>query len=107
MRLRPRAEHDLVDRTRYYRAEAGDDIAHRFFDAAMAALDAIGQMPGAGSPVVGELADVPGLRYRRVAGFTCGWFYLVGEAEVDVVRLLAEAQDLGALFTGHPDDDAG
>jgi len=32
--LRPQAESDLVDRTRYYRPEGGDDVGRRFFDAA-------------------------------------------------------------------------
>jgi toxin ParE1/3/4 len=55
-------------------------------------------MPGAGSPRIGELCDIPGLRTRRVAGFPCSWFYFVG-THVDVVRLLSDAQDLPALLT--------
>lgn len=97
-RLRPLAETDLVERTRYYRREGGDDLGRRFFDAAVAALDAIGRMPGAGSPRVGELCDIPGLRFRRVTGFPCGWFYFIAADHVDVVRLLAEAQDLPTLL---------
>ena len=49
-RLRPLAEADLIERTRYYRREGGDQLGERFFGAAIAALDAIGRMPGAGSP---------------------------------------------------------
>lgn len=97
-RLRPLAEADLVERTRYYRREGGDQLGERFFGAAIAALDAIGRMPGAGSPRVGELCGVPGLRFRSVAGFPCGWFYFIAADHVDVVRLLAEAQDLPALL---------
>jgi toxin ParE1/3/4 len=96
--LRPRAELDLVERTRYYRREGGDELGRRFFDAAVAALDAIGRMPGAGTPRVSEVVDVPGLRYRRVAGFPCGWFYFVADDGVDVVRLLADAQNLPAIL---------
>lgn len=92
--LRPRAETDLVARTHYYRSEGGDVVGERFFDAAVAALDAIGRMPGAGSPRVGELCGIPGLRVRRVAGFPCGWFYFVAQDHIDVVRLLADTQDL-------------
>ena len=89
--LRPQAEVDFVERTRYYRREGGDELGQRFFDAAVAALEAIGRMPGAGTPRVGELCDIPGLRYRRVAEFPCGWFYFIAADGVDVVRLLADA----------------
>ncbi|MAT05208.1 MAG: plasmid stabilization system protein [Acidimicrobiaceae bacterium] len=98
MRLRPLAEADLVDRTRYYRREGSDDLGQRFLDAAVATLDAIGRMPGAGSPRLGELCEIPGLRFRRIDGFPCGWFYFVAPDHVDVVKLLAEAQDLPAML---------
>lgn len=70
----------------------------RFFDAAVAALDAIRGMPGAGSPRVGELCGIPGLRIRNVVSFPCGWFYFVADDHVDVVRLLADAQDLPTIL---------
>lgn len=96
--VRPLAEADLVERTRYHRHNAGDDIGLRFFDAAIAALESIGHMPRAGSPRAGELCDVPGLRTQRVTGFPCGWYYFVTNEHVDVVRLLADAQDLPSIF---------
>lgn len=96
--LRPLAQADLVDWTRYYRHEGGDELGERFFRATIATLDTIGRMPSAGSPRIGELCDVPGLRFRGIPGFLCGWFYFVTTDHVDVVRLLAEAQDLPALL---------
>ena len=96
--LRPLAEADLIERTRYYRREGGDDLGERFFDAAAAALGAIGRMPGAGSPRIGELCGIPGLRVRRIVGFPCGWFYFIAADHVDVVRLLADAQDLPSIL---------
>jgi len=96
--LRPLAEADLIERTHYYRREGGDSLGERFFDAALVALDAIGRMPGAGSPRVGELCGIPGLRVRRVLNFPCGWFYFVADDHVDVVRLLADAQDLPTVL---------
>ena len=96
--LRPLAEADLIERTAYYRQEGGNDVGERFFDAAVAALDAIGRMPGAGSPRIGELCDIPGLRVRRVVGFPCGWFHFTAADHVDVVRLLADAQDLPSIL---------
>lgn len=92
--LRPLAEADLIEQTRYYHRQGGDRLGKRFFDAAVAALDALSRMPGAGSPRLGELCDIPGLRVRRVVGFPCGWFYFVAADHVDVVRLLGEARDL-------------
>jgi toxin ParE1/3/4 len=96
--LRPRAGADLIERTHHYRREGGDRLGARFFDAAIATLGAIGRMPGAGSPSVGELCGIPGLRVRRVTGFPCGWFYFVAQNHVDVVRLLADAQDLPTIL---------
>jgi hypothetical protein len=39
--LRPAAEADLVERARYYLDHAGEEVAGRFFDAAVAALRAL------------------------------------------------------------------
>ncbi len=97
-RLRPLAGADLVERTRYYSAEGGTDLAMRFFDGAVASLRAIEKMPSAGSPRVCVLCDIPGLRVRRVTGFPVGWFYLVRSDHADVVRLLADAQDLPVIL---------
>ena len=96
--LRPQAEVDLIARTQYYRREGGDGLGERFFDAAVAALGAITRMPGAGSLRVGELSGIQGLRVRRVVGFPCSWFYFVTNDHVDVVRLLADAQDLPTIL---------
>ena len=96
-RLRPLAETDLVERTRYFRLEAGTDVAERFFETAISVLEAIERMPGTGSPRAGDLYDIAGLRVRRIDGFSCGWFYFVRGDHLDVVRLLADAQDLTAI----------
>jgi toxin ParE1/3/4 len=96
--LRPQAEVDLVERSRYCRAEGDSDLGERFFDAAITALDAIGRMPGAGSPRVGEVCGIDGLRVRGIPNFPCGWFYFASGDRVDVVRLLADAQDIAAVL---------
>lgn len=97
--LRPQAENDLVERTRYYRTHADDSTSERFFDAALAALRAAERAPNAGTPRVGELAEVPGLRAWRVKGFPARWYYFVVDDRLDVVRLLSDRQDLVALLT--------
>ena len=70
----------------------------RFFDAAVASLRTIEKIPNAGSPRVGELCDIPGLRVRRIEGSPVGWFYFVRPDHVDVVRLLSDAQDLPVIL---------
>ena len=97
-RLRPLAEADLVGGARYYSTEGGTDLGVRFFDAAVASLRAIEKMPTAGSPRVGELCDIRGLRVRRIEGFPVGWFYFARPDPADVVRLLSDAQDLPVLL---------
>ena len=94
IRLRPLAEADLVERSEYYRSEGGDILGERFFDAAIGALRDIERTPGAGSPRIGEMCGIDGLRSRRLERFPCGWFYFERSDHVDVVRLLAYAQDL-------------
>lgn len=98
VQLRPLAEADLTARARYYRREGGGQLGEQCFDAAVEALGTIGRMPGAGSPRIGELCGVPGLRVRCVIGFPCCWFYFVSGDRVDAVRLLADAQDLPTIL---------
>lgn len=92
--LRPQAESDLVERTHYYRSETDRELAERFFDSALASLDVVGDRPEGGSLRIGELCGIADLRVRQVNGFPCGWFYFIRPEFVDVVRLLAYAQDL-------------
>ncbi len=98
-RLRPLAQSDLIERTHYYRSNAGDETGERFFEAAISTLQTIEGMPGVGSLLLGELSDIPGLRSYRIAGFTCGWFSFERDGYVDVIRLLSYAQDLPALLS--------
>jgi toxin ParE1/3/4 len=104
--LRPLAEDDLVERTRYYRRAGGSELAERFFDAAIAALRLVEESPGVGSPRVGELIGLPGLRRIGVEGFPFGWLYLERPELLDVLRLVADRQDLAAaLGEPEPTDD--
>jgi toxin ParE1/3/4 len=103
-RLRPRAETDLVQRTRHHRSEGGEALGLRFFEAAVSTLRTIERRPGLGSLRLGELCNVPGLRSHRVDGFPCGWFYFERSDHVDVVRLLSDAQDLPRLLA-HAGED--
>jgi plasmid stabilization system protein ParE len=96
--LRPRAEADLVERTGHYLSVGGPDLGNRFFDAALAALHSVEGMPSIGSPQVGEMCDIPGLRAVPVEGFPLHWYYFIADDHLDVVRLLADARDLAATL---------
>ncbi len=100
VRLRPLAEADLVERTKYYRSVGGDELGSRFFNTAIEGLSVIEHVPGGGALRIGELCNVPGLRSTRLSGFPCGWFYFERVGYVDVVRLLAHAQDLATILDG-------
>jgi hypothetical protein len=41
---------------------------------------------------------------RRVEGFPCGWYYFVRSDHLDVVRLLADAQDFTAILEALDDE---
>lgn len=96
--LRPLAEADLVERTRHYRDAGGSALGARFFDAAIAALRSIEEAPGIGSPRIGELIGVPEVRRIGVHGFPCGWLYVERPCVLDVVRLLADRQEVAVLL---------
>jgi toxin ParE1/3/4 len=98
-RLRLSAQADLVRDVRYYEQQGGVELADRFFSAARAALRAIQQMPGMGSPRVGQLCDVPGLRTWPVKGFPVMWCYFDNDDHLDIVRLLGDRQDLLMILT--------
>jgi toxin ParE1/3/4 len=97
--LRPQAEADLIEATRYYAKEGSVELAERMFDAAIAALEPIQQMPAMGSPRLGHLCEIPGLRSWRVTGFPMQWLYFEAEDHLDVVRLLGDRQDIVAILT--------
>lgn len=97
--LRPQAQADLVDATRHYAAQGSVELAERMFDAAIAALETIERMPAMGSPRLGQLCDIPGLRSWRVTGFPMQWLYFEADAHLDVVRLLGDRQDIVAILS--------
>ncbi len=102
VRLHPLAETDLIERSHFYSNEGGGHLGERFFDTAMSTLDIVAERPEEGSLRIGELSGIADLRVRQVKGFPCGWFYFSRTDHVDVVRLLAYAQnlpaELGELF---------
>ena len=98
-RLRPLAEEDLVAAARHYAQEGGIDLGERMFDAALAALKPIERMPSMGSPRLGQLCEIPGLRSWRVTDFAMQWLYFEAADHLDVVRLLGDRQDIVVILS--------
>ena len=96
--LRPQARRDQEAEVRYYRRHAGSKVAVRLVTATNAALDQIELEPGIGSPVLGKILDIPGLRTWRVRKFPLLWCYFERDDHLDVVRLLGERQDIAAIL---------
>jgi toxin ParE1/3/4 len=96
--LRPQALRDQQDEVRYYRKEGGTRVAVKLANATHATLDQIELDPGIGSPTLGKLLGIPGLRTWRVARFPLLWCYFERGDHLDVVRLLGERQDIAAIL---------
>jgi len=99
-KLRRSAEQDLIEAARYYAQEGGLALGERMFDAALAALKPIHRTQAMGSPRLGRLCEVPGLRSWRVGDFPYQWFYFERSDHLDVVRLLGDRQDILEILGG-------
>ena len=96
--LRPQALRDQQGEVRYYRKEGGIRVAVKLANATNTALDQIELDPGIGSPTLGKLLGIPGLRTWRVSKFPLLWCYFERGDHLDVVRLLGERQDITAIL---------
>ncbi len=96
--LRPQALRDQQGEVRHYRKEGGTRLAEKVARASNEALDQVELEPGMGSPMLGKLLGIPGLRTWRVRTFPLVWCYFERDAHLDVVRLLGERQDVVAIL---------
>ena len=71
-------------------------MAAKVANATNKALDQVELEPGMGSPRLGELLGIPGLRAWRVGTFPLLWCCFERGDHLGVVRLLGERQDLAA-----------
>ena len=92
--LRPQALRDQQGEVRYYRKEGGTRLAVTVAKATNEALDQVELEPGIGSPRLGKLLGIPGLRSWRLGKFPLLWCYFERGDHLDVVRLLGERQDI-------------
>jgi toxin ParE1/3/4 len=96
--LRPQALRDQQGEVRYYRNEGGTRLAVKVAKATNQALDQVEIEPGMGSPRLGKLLGILGLRTWRVEKFPLLWCYFERGDHLDVVRLLGERQDILAIL---------
>lgn len=62
------------------------------------ALTTLQQQPGMGSPRVGELLEIDGLRNWQLTGFPLAWFYFERNDYLDFTRLLGVRQDILSIL---------
>jgi toxin ParE1/3/4 len=96
--LRPRALRGQQCEVRYHRKNGGTRAALKLANATHAALDQIESDPGIGSPVLGELLAIPGLRTWRAAKSPLLWGCFERTEHLDVVRLPGERQDFATIL---------
>ena len=97
-RLRPRARDDRRAEVLYYRQEAGAKVAAKLVEAMDKAPAELELNPAIGSPSLGKVIDVEGLRTGRIAGFPLSFWYFERAEHVDVARLIGQRQDQGGLL---------
>ena len=103
--LRPQALLDQQGEVRYYRKEGGTRLALKVAKATNEALDQVELEPGMGSPRLGKVLGIPGLRTWRVGKYPLLWCYFERGDHLDVVRLLGERQDIIAILGGELDSN--
>lgn len=96
--LRPQAWRDQHGEVRYYRKEDGTRLAAKVAKATNEALDQVELEPGMGSPRLGKLLGIAGLRTWRVGKLPLLWCYFERQDHLDVVRLLGERQNIAAIL---------
>lgn len=93
VRLRPRARQDRRDEVRWYRDEAGPQVAAQLVKALHKALAALLRNPAIGAPSLGREIGIGGLRTWRIDGFPLTFWYFERAGYVDVARLVGQRQD--------------
>lgn len=92
LRLAEAASADLAELWAYLAVEASEAVATRFLDAIEAKLNSLCRAPGIGAK---RDALSPGMRVRFHGAYAI--YYVIGESELFVVRVLHGARDVRAL----------
>ncbi|RZS58377.1 type II toxin-antitoxin system RelE/ParE family toxin [Sphaerotilus mobilis] len=90
---RPRAREDRKAEVRYYRLTAGPDVAERLVRALSTAQQMLLSNPAIGSPRLGQMLGITGLRTWRIEGYPMSYWYVERPGVVDIVRLVGHRLD--------------
>lgn len=96
--FRPAAKQDVRDTVRYYRREAGEQVALRLVAHFERERRLLERHPGVGSLRIGQELGLARLRTWRVKGFPLLLVYVERDDYVDVIRVLGERQDVLAIL---------
>lgn len=96
--VRPQAQADIDDAIGHYLAQADVNVASRFAEAVVHALELLARQPAAGSSRYALLLALPGLRSWPLRPWPYLIFYIEGEQAVDVMRVLHGARDIPATL---------
>lgn len=102
--LRPAARQDQRDQVRYYRVQAGPSVAMRLVRALQEAVRHIEEHPGSGSPRLGQLLGVEGLRTWAVPGFPLSLWYFERSRFVELVRIIGQRLDPATVELHRPEE---
>ena len=97
VRIRPAAREDMHREVAYHRREAGTAVAAKLAKRLRVAMERLSLEPGLGSPRLGQLLDVAGMRAWPLDGFPMSLWYFERADHVDVARLVAHRQDSEAI----------
>ena len=95
--LRPQAAQDRRDEVRFYRKEAGANVALKRVAALEEALRGLAADPVIGSPTMGQTLALTGMRTWRTEGFPLSFWYFERDAHLDIARLVGHRQDADAI----------
>ena len=98
VRLRALASADLEAASDHYLRDGGERVALEFIDAVEQAVGRIARSPQIGSLRFAYDADIPDLRAWAVPRFPYVVFYVAGENEIDVWRVLHTRRDIPAAM---------
>jgi toxin ParE1/3/4 len=97
--IRPRAVTDIESHAVYLEERTTPEIAARFRDAIMTAIDQIATMPGMGTPREMKNPRLTGVRFHIVPEFRSYLlFYLTSTNEIEVIRVFHGAQDIQSIL---------
>jgi toxin ParE1/3/4 len=87
--------HSIID---YYLREAGEEVALSFIDALERAMRHVENNPDSGSPRLGKVLRIPGLRIWPMKGFSHIILYRVTSDKVTFIRILHSARDVPRIL---------